>query len=116
MGSAPGKEDSVIAVVACMCGSSDSLVRNFLKSINYPGWVDIPIHKGKEKSLAILNALPPTPEKEMLKTFLRSASKWAVVIGYSPASSTMKWSDIAHNGAKSRIEAEFVVKTFSDLR
>lgn len=101
----------MITVVACMCGSSDSLVRNFLRSIGYPDWINIPIYKGKEKSLAVLNALPPVPEKEMLRSLLGSASKWAVIIGHNEDS--CKWSDIAHNGAKSRIEAEFVVKTYS---
>lgn len=100
----------MIGVVACHCGSSDSLVRNFLKSAGYSDWLNIPVNKGKEKSMSFLNQLPPTPEKEMLKTFLRDASKWAVIIGYTDAD--MKWSDIAHNGPKSRIEAEFIVRNF----
>lgn len=100
----------VIAVVACQCGSSESLARNFLKSVGYPGWMEIPIIRGKEKSLSVLNQLPPTPEKEMLQSFLKGASKWVVVVGYND--NEMRWSDIAHNGPKSRIEAEFVVRTF----
>lgn len=99
-----------IGVIACHCGSSDSLVRNFLKSVGYQDWMNIPVNKGKEKSIAFLNQLPPTPEKEMLRNFLKDASKWAVIIGYDQEN--MKWSDIAHNGPKSRIEAEFVVKNF----
>lgn len=101
----------MIAVVACQCGSSESLARNFLKSVGYPGWMDIPIIRGKEKSLSALNQLPPAPEKEMLKNFLSDASKWVVIIGYNQEN--MKWSDIAHNGPKSAIEAEFVVKNYS---
>ena len=102
-----------LAVIACQCGSSDSLVRNFLKSIDYPEWFSIPVEKGKEKSLAVLNRLPSAPEKEMLQSFLSGASKWAVIIGYTDTE--VKWSDIAHNGPKSRIEAEFVVKQFSEV-
>lgn len=100
----------MIAVVACHCGSSESLARNFLKSVNYHGWMDITIHRGKEKSMSVLNQLPPAPEKEMLKNFLSNASKWVVIIGYNE--NGMKWSDISHNGPKSSIEAEFVVKNF----
>lgn len=103
----------MLGIITCYCSSSDSLVRNFLKSINYPDWINIPIAKGKEKSLALLNQMPPTPEKEMLQSFLKNASKWAVIIGYTD--DQMKWSDIAHNGPKSRIEAEFVVKSFSEI-
>ena len=101
----------MIAICSCLCGGSESLIRNFLHSANYSGWMDIPIYQGKEKSLALLNQLPPTSENKMLQSFLKNASKWAVIIGYDETE--MKWSDIAHNGPKSRIEAEFVVKNFS---
>lgn len=102
-----------LAVCTCLCGGSSSLVRNFLHSAGCPNWMDIPIHQGKEKSLALLNQLPPVPEKDMLQNFIKNSSKWAVIIGYNQ--DDMKWSDIAHNGPKSRIEAEFVVKTFLDF-
>ena len=59
----------------------------------------------------MLNQMPPVPEKDMLRSFLKDASKWVVIIGYNDTD--MKWSDIAHNGPKSKIEAEFVVKNFS---
>lgn len=100
-----------IAVVACLCGSSDNMARNFLKRANYPDWLNIPVHKGREKSLAVVNQLPPSPEKEMLQNYLKNASKWTVIIGYTDTE--CRWSDIAHNGAKSRIEAEYVVQNFA---
>lgn len=100
-----------IAVVACLCGSSNSRARNFLKSTGYQDWINIPVHQGKDKSLSVLNQMPPVPEKEMLQNFLKNASKWVVIIGYDQQS--MKWSDIAHNGPKSRIEAEYIVKNYS---
>lgn len=100
----------MIVVVSCYCGSSESLARNFLKSAGYPDWMNIAIHKGKEKSMSVLNQLPPAPEKEMLKNLLSNASKWVVIIGYDQTG--MKWSDISHNWPKSSIEAEFVVKNF----
>ena len=102
----------MIVACSCLCGGSESLVRNFLHSANYPNWMDIPIRQGKEKSLALINQLPPTPEKEMLQNFIKNSSKWAVSIGYNQ--DTMKWSDIAHNGPKSKIEATFIVENFSE--
>ena len=100
-----------LAVVACMCGSSESMARNFLKSVGYPDWLTIPIHRGKDKSKSMLNQFPPVAEREMLEHFLQDASKWVVIVGYDQSS--MRWSDIAHNAPKSRIEAEFVVKAYS---
>ena len=99
-----------ITVITCRCGSTESVARNFLRSVDYADWMNIPIHQGKENSLAVLNQLPPTPEKEMLQSLLKNASKWIVIIGYSQDS--MRWSDISHNGPKSRREAEMVVRTF----
>ena len=103
----------MLIIISCQCGSSDSLIRGFLKSVGYADWLSIPINKGKEASISAINNLPPAPEKDMLKSFLNGVSKWAVIIGYNDT--MMRWSDIAHNGAKSRIEAEFVVKTFSSF-
>lgn len=100
-----------IMVCACQCGGSQSLLRNFLKSAGYQDWLNIPIVQGRDKSLSLLNQLPPVPEKDMLYSFLKDASKWAVVIGYTDTD--MRWSDIAHNSTKSRIEAEFVVRNFT---
>lgn len=102
----------MIAIVTCACGFSESKARNFLKSVGYKDWLSIPVHKGKEKSRSVLNQLPPAPEKEMLDSFLKNASKWVVIIGYTDTE--VKWSDIAHNAPKSRIEADFIVKSFSE--
>lgn len=100
----------MIRVVTCACGSADLLVREFLKSVKYPDWMGIDIAKGREKSLSVLNQIPPSVEKENLRNFLKEASKWAVIIGYGH--DDMRWSDISHNGPKSRIEAEFIVRKF----
>lgn len=101
----------MITICTCLCGGSESLVRNFLHSVNYPDWMSIPIHQGREKSLAAINQLPHTIEKEMLQSFIKNASKWAVIVGYDDQN--CRWSDISHNGAKTKIEAEFVVSTFA---
>lgn len=100
----------MIAAVACFCGGSESLVRNFLKSVGYEDWINIPIEKGREKSLGVVNQLPPAPEKDMLINFLKETGKWAVIIGWDDTS--MKWSDITHNGPKSKIEAEALVNFY----
>lgn len=99
-----------IMVVACQCGSSNSKARSFLKSVGYQDWLNIQIYQGREKSFAALNQLPHTAEKDMLQSFLKGASKWVVIIGYNQ--SEMRWSDIAHNAPKSKIEAESVVYNF----
>lgn len=100
-----------IAACACQCGSVDNLIRSFLKSAGYQDWLSAPIARGKAKSRNMLLPLPKYPEVEMLDAFLQKSSKWAVIIGWNE--NGCRWADIAHNAAKSRIEAEFIVKTFS---
>lgn len=107
---------NMLAVCACHCGGSQSLIRNFLHSAGYQDWDRIQIYQGKAKSKELLNRLPNTPEKEMLASLLQNASKWAVIIGYTTIPEPqMRWSDISHNGVRSRVEAELVVETFSNL-
>lgn len=103
----------MIIAVACMCGSVESLIQNFLRSANYENWLTVPIKKGKQKSLDVLNQLPQTPETDMLRNYLGKASKWAVIIGYDPDTNQLKWSDIAHNSTKTRVESELLVEAFA---
>jgi len=99
-----------LAVVTCMCGSVTNMARNFLKSAGYKDWLTIPIVQGKEKSRRVLEQIPNFPEVEMLDHFLKDASKWVVIIGYNDKA--CRWSDIAHNAPKSKIEAEYIVENF----
>ena len=101
----------MIVVVTCLCGSVESLARNTLNRCGYKDWATIKINKGKEKSRQVLSALPQFPEIEMLDNYIKNASKWVVIIGYDE--NNCRWTDVAHNGDKSKIEAEFVVSTFA---
>lgn len=100
----------MIIAVSCQCGSVDSLIRNFLKGAGYRDWLSISIERGRERSLASLNYLPPSTRKDALKEFLKNAGKWAVIIGYNDKE--VNWADLAHDGMKSRIDAEFIVRNF----
>lgn len=84
----------MIKVVACQCGSSDTLVRSRLGKFRYKDTMTIPIVKGKEKSLAVLNNVPQFPEVNDLRKHLASVSKWAVIIGYDE--DNLRWVDLAN--------------------
>lgn len=101
----------MIVVVTCLCGSVESLARNTLNRCGYQDWATIKIHKGKEKSRQILSTLPQFPEIQMLDNYIKNASKWVVIIGYDE--NNCRWTDVAHNGDKSKIEAEFIIPTFA---
>lgn len=86
-------------------------MRGFLQKAGYRDWLSIPVVQGKDKSLSLLGTIPQYPEVDMLRNYLREASKWAVIIGHD--GQMCRWSDITHGGPKTQIEAEFVVKNFS---
>lgn len=101
----------MIVVVTCQCGSVEQKARGFLKRVGYNDWINIPVHKGREKSKKAIQYIPKFPEIEMLENFLNNASKWVVILGYDDKE--CRWSDIAHGGLKAEIDAEFVVKRFA---
>lgn len=101
-----------IATCACTCGGSQTLVRNFLHKAGYPDWATIPVHQGKAKTISLIDSLPPYPELQALKNMLDKTGKWAVIIGWE--GDVCRWSDISHNIAKSRIEAEYLVSFFGN--
>lgn len=100
-----------IAVCSCLCGGTNSLLRNFLRESDYSDWLNIPIAKGREKTLMLLERLPNYPEVEMLANFVRGASKWAVIIGWDDQG--CKWGDISHGGTKAAIDTEAIVRHFA---
>lgn len=102
----------MIKVVACQCGSSDSLVRTRLERYHYRDFLTIPIVKGKEKSLSVLNTIPQHEAIDMLREHLRNASRWAVVIGYD--GEDCRWVDLANGKAiKNNVDLELLLEHFA---
>lgn len=102
----------MIKVVACQCGSSDSLVRTRLERYHYKDFLNIPIVKGKEKSLAELNTIPQFEEIQLLRNHLKGASKWAVVIGYD--NRMCRWVDLAYGKAiKNNVDLQLLLEHFA---
>ena len=102
----------MIAVVACQCGSSDTLLRGKMSKFHYSGAMMVPIIKGKEKSLSRLNSLPQLPELNELRAHISGHSKWAIIIGYNE--NNIKWVDLA-NGQyiKNDVDAELLLQHFA---
>lgn len=101
----------MLAVVACQCGSSDTLVRAKLAKFGYAHSMDIPIVKGREKSYSKLNTLPQFPEVKELRAYIQGVTKWAIIIGYD--NERMRWVDLA-NGTyvKNDVDAELLIQHF----
>ena len=96
----------MLAVVACQCGSSDTLVRAKLAKFGYAHSMDIPIVKGREKSYSKLNTLPQFPEVKELRAYIQGVTKWAIIIGYD--NERMRWVDV-----KNDVDAELLIQHFA---
>lgn len=101
----------MIVCISCLCGGSDSLIRDTLKRYGYKDWLKTKIYKGKEKSLLALEKVPPTVEINALRNMLENTGKWAVIIGCNE--NGCRWSDISRNREVSQIEAENIIKAFA---
>ena len=103
----------MIAVVACQCGSSDTLLRGKMSKFHYSGALTVPIIKGREKSYSKLNTLPQFPEVREIRAHIEGHSKWAIIIGYDDE--RMKWVDLA-NGSylKNDVDAELLLQHFAE--
>ena len=106
----------MISIVTCDCGSSEQLVRQHLHKYEYRNWAMEPIKKGKTASLSEVESLirqfPENPDLKALYSFINSTGKWCVFIGYDNDGNVL-WTDISHNGMKSDVEAEAIVRNFS---
>lgn len=100
----------MIACCGCNCGSTESLIRQFLKSQGYTDWLTIPVAIGKEKSLRLLERLPNDPMVPPLADYIKKRGRYAVLIGYDE--DALRWVDLV-GGVKASIEAECLVERFA---
>lgn len=103
----------MIACVSCTCGFADNLIRTRLDKYGYGEALSIPIIKGKEKTGSFLNTLPQVYEElTMLRNYLRTASKYAIVIGYDEYG--MRWVDLANGKAIfNNVDLERILENFA---
>lgn len=101
----------MIVAVACLCGNSENLIRGALRRYGYQDFLNIPVTKGKEKSISLLSSLPQFPEIRILQEYISHQSKFAVILGYNE--DKCRWADIAGPSPKEAIEAELIVQHFA---
>ncbi len=102
-----------IAALACQCGGADGWIRSKLKKFGFKHALLIPITKGKEKCLAQLSTFPQVQETTDLAAHIRSATKFAIIVGTDGES--LRWTDVANgHWVESDVDAEFIVRDFGN--
>lgn len=101
----------MVTACACMCGSSDHLVRSRISKHNRKVALGVSIPKGKEKCYSFLNTLPQFPEIQEMKNHIAANSKWAIVIGFDDQ--MMRWVDLANGKyVKNDVDLELLLQHF----
>lgn len=100
-----------IVSCACLCNSSDKLIRNFLQQSGYQDWISINIPHGKQKSRSLLNTIPQYPEVQALDNFIQNSSKWAIILGYNE--NGCRWVDISRPTPKTKMDGKHIIDTFA---
>lgn len=105
----------MLKVLGCECGGVDSLARGLLQEAKVSDWMSVPLHKGKEHCLHILEQLPPiyhpSLEYRALYDYISAGGSYTVIMGYD--GSHFYWEDIHSNAPIERTRALSIAKRFA---
>lgn len=100
----------MLMVLTCLCGGVENLSRRVLQRAGHPDYMKVPIHKGREKSLAALNTIPQFQELEPLRNFLKEHTRYAVVLGFNDKG--CRWANAASPNAKEVVDTELIIDKY----
>lgn len=104
----------MIAVLTCYCPNAEPKAYRFLQQF-VENWIDVPLYRGKEKGfefLARFKEYPIGPESpHELRKFIDKSGSYVAIIGFNDKE--FRWADIAHNSAKSKVDAENIIYQFA---
>lgn len=105
----------MLKLIACSCGGVEPLLKQLLQECNTPGWMEIPVHMGKEHSQTILSYFPNAVKESLdyraLTQFIENASRYAVVIGYDDK--RFYWENVASKAPVEVARAKAIIKEFA---
>lgn len=100
----------MLICLRCDCGGSEGLIRRALQRGNVDNWLNHPIYVGKERSLEVLSN-PNLPQDDIeirsLKRFIKSTSKFAVILGIK--GDKLRWANLSDGSPSARLDAEVIV-------
>lgn len=104
----------MIAVLVCKCPNAEPQAYKFLQEF-VENWMDVPIYKGRQAAKSFLDKrtdYPIGPESPYeLGKFMTKVSRFIVIVGWNK--NEFRWADIAHNSAKSKIDAKNIIYQFA---
>lgn len=105
----------MLKFLSCACSSAEPLLRGLLQEANFADWLYVPLHKGREHCLSVLDGFPAPFQAllafQALVKFIEEHSSYAIVLGYDDT--TFYWVDISRNAPKEKAEARAVLERFA---
>lgn len=104
----------MIAALICFCPTAEPKAYKFLQQF-VENWMDVPVYRGSKACKEFLDKFkdyPMGPESSYeLQKFISKSSKYIAIVGWDEKK--IRWADIAHNSAKSKIDAENIIYQFA---
>lgn len=104
-----------LKVLACQCGAAEPLARQVLEPVVPTTWLSVPIHKGKEHCLDVLEQFPAPYHAllayQALVEHLANAFSYVVIVGYDHE--YFYWEDVASNAPAEVAKATAIIKRFA---
>lgn len=104
----------MIAVLTCYCPDAEPKTYRFLQQF-VENWMDVPLYRGQQKGgefLVRFKDYPMGPESpHELQKFISKSSRYIAIVGWDKEK--FRWADIAHNSAKSTVDAENIIYQFA---
>lgn len=105
----------MITFLCCECGAAVPLARQAAESAGLTNWMAIPLHKGKEHCLTILDRFPEPFKKlvsyRALYDMIGRGGTFVVVLGYDEE--FFYWVDISSGTPSDMFDATAILKRFA---
>lgn len=104
----------MLIILTCTCGNAENMARSILKEANINDWLGIPITKGKQKSLDVLNGMSRKArlqrEWQELYAIVTTRGRFVLFIGIN--GDLIRFADAANGDIKSKLDAQIIAKNF----
>lgn len=104
-----------VMLCCCECGAAEPLGRQVAMQAGITNWMAIPLHKGVEHCLTVLDRFPE-PYKQLLAhralcDFIRQGGTFVVAIGYDDE--YFYWANVASGSPADMMDGGAILKRFA---
>lgn len=104
-----------VLLLTCECGSAEPLARQVAQAAGIVDWMSLPLHKGVQHCLTVLDRFPE-PFHDLLAfralhNFIEGGGTYVVVVGYTDE--FFYWADVSSGSPKDMLDGQSILKRFA---